>query len=329
MVGRRRLRDALRTEAARRIDPLAARRAATLTRRRMRGARMSPETGRAIDAIRQATLNELTNGLRSDQLDARGRAEVAELVKAYLRGVDPSAAADVAAAVSVAFEQLYQPVGQPAAEPAAPVTRTIVDSFHRLYYNVSNRTWKDTWYRGVRTYKCPTDMWIYQELIDELRPALVIETGTFRGGSALFLADRLQTLGHGEVVTVDVDVQPERPEHPRLTYLTGSSVGADVLATIQAKVPADGHVLVILDSDHSRDHVAAELRAYAPLVTVGSYLIVEDTNVNGHPTAPRHGPGPWEAAQQFLADNPGFEVDARCERYYLTQNPQGYLRKVR
>ena len=88
-------------------------------------------------------------------------------------------------------------------------------------------------------------------------------------------------------------------------------------------------MLVILDSDHSRDHVAAELEAYAPLVPIGSYLIVEDTNVNGHPAAPDFGPGPMEALWDFMATDPGFEVDTRCERYFLTQNPSGYLKRVR
>ncbi len=315
----------MRTSLARRVDPLAVRRTATLSKRRLRGT-AAPDY---VDDVRRTILTELTRGLRAGRLNSPQRDELADLVDAYLSGVGPAVPAATAAAVSGAFEQLYQPRGQPAAEPAAPVTRAIVDSFHRLYYNVSPRTWKDTWYRGIRTYKCPTDMWIYQELVNDLRPSLVIETGTFRGGSALFLADRLETLGHGQVITIDVDVQPDRPEHPRLTYLTGSSVGEDVLATIRARLPGEGHVLVILDADHSRDHVAAELAAYAPLVTIGSYLVVEDTNVNGHPTAPDHGPGPWEATQEFLAGDPGFEIDPRCERYYLTQNPQGYLRKTR
>ena len=70
-------------------------------------------------------------------------------------------------------------------------------------------------------------MWVYQELIDELRPGLVVETGTYRGGSALFLADRLETSGRGEVVTIDIGVRPDLPEHPRLAYLTGSSVSGE------------------------------------------------------------------------------------------------------
>jgi cephalosporin hydroxylase len=89
-----------------------------------------------------------------------------------------------------------------------------------------------------------------------------------------------------------------------------------------------GRVLVVLDSDHSRDHVLAELRAYAPLVTPGSYLVVEDTNVNGHPVYEAFGPGPMEAVQDFLKERDDFEVDRSREKFLLTFNPGGWLRKL-
>ncbi|GAA4677721.1 CmcI family methyltransferase [Nocardioides nanhaiensis] len=251
-------------------------------------------------------------------------------VREFLDTLDPaSVGGPMQESLAGAFRALWQPRTQPVPEPPAAVRDAIVDQFHLLYYHVSRRTWKDTFYRGTRAYKCPTDMWVYQELIDDLKPGLVIETGTFRGGSALFIADRLQLAGRGQVVTIDVDVQPNRPQHPRLTYLTGSSVDPAILAQVHERIDPALPVLVILDSDHSAGHVAAELEAYAPLVTEGSYLIVEDTNVNGHPAAPEHGPGPFEAAQEFLARTEEFEVDERCERYFLTQNPQGYLKRVR
>ena len=86
-------------------------------------------------------------------------------------------------------------------------------------------------------------------------------------------------------------------------------------------------VMVILDSDHTRDHVLAELRAYAPIVTPGQYLVVEDSNINGHPVFPGFGPGPMEALQAFLAETGEFEVDRSREKFLVTFNPGGYLRK--
>ena len=87
-------------------------------------------------------------------------------------------------------------------------------------------------------------------------------------------------------------------------------------------------VLVVLDSDHRKEHVLEELRLYAPLVTPGSYLVVEDTILNGHPVSPDFGPGPMEAAEEFLRGNPEFTSDRRREKLYLTFNPKGYLRRA-
>ena len=114
-----------------------------------------------------------------------------------------------------------------------------------------------------------------------------------------------------------------------MTYVTASSTDPGVVADVYASVPDGAPTLVILDSDHSRDHVLAELRAYADLVTVGSYVVVEDTNVNGHPAYPEFGPGPMEAVDAFLDEDSRFEVDAGLEKFFMTFNPRGYLKKVR
>lgn len=87
--------------------------------------------------------------------------------------------------------------------------------------------------------------------------------------------------------------------------------------------------MVVLDSDHSFAHVRRELELYGDLVTPECYLIVEDTNVNGHPVSPQHGPGPWEAVEEFLARKADFVVDRDQHKYLMTFNPNGYLRKVR
>ena len=205
----------------------------------------------------------------------------------------------------------------------------LLDGFHRWYYEAGEGggTWKDTRYLGVTTWKSPLDLWVYQELLWELRPGLIIETGTAHGGSGLYLASLCETIGSGEVVSVDIGEWPDRPAHPRLTYVVASSTDPAVVAQLAERAAGAGTVLVVLDSDHSRDHVLTELRAYAPLVTPGSYLVVEDTNINGHPVYEAFGPGPMEAVQDFLKERDDFEVDRSREKFLLTFNPGGWLRR--
>lgn len=209
--------------------------------------------------------------------------------------------------------------------------RSVADGFHRLWYEAGEDggTWKDLRFLGVPTWKCPLDLWIYQELIHELAPDLIVETGTAHGGSALYLATLCDATGRGEVVSVDVGEWPNRPRHPRLTYLTASSTDPAAVEQVARRAGAAETVLVVLDSDHRRDHVLAELRAYAPLVTPGSYLVVEDTNVNGHPVYEEFGPGPMEAVEDFLKERDDFAADPARERLLFTFNPGGWLRKLR
>jgi cephalosporin hydroxylase len=208
-------------------------------------------------------------------------------------------------------------------------TTEITNRFHRLYFDahLQGKTWADTHWFGVPVAKCPLDLWIYQEIVAETRPDLVLETGTFEGGSALFFASLFDLVGNGRVVTVDVE-ERGRPEHDRVTYLTGSSIAPEIVEQMAAHTASAGNVLVVLDSDHSREHVLAELRAYGGFVTPGSYLIVEDTNVNGHPVAPEFGPGPTEALEQFLEEDDRFVVDDSKEKFLLSFNPGGYLRRI-
>jgi cephalosporin hydroxylase/glycosyltransferase involved in cell wall biosynthesis len=181
---------------------------------------------------------------------------------------------------------------------------------------------------GTLTQKCPLDLWTYQEILVETQPDLIIETGTCAGGSAFFLACMCDLIGRGRVITIDIVSQPGRPQHPRIAYLPGSSVDPGVVARVRAEAAGCRRVMVILDSDHSRDHVLAELHAYADLVTPGCYLVVEDTVVNGHPYLPDFGPGAWEAVEDFLAERQDFLVDRDRERFLMTLNPGGYLRRL-
>src|SRR5258708_2714962 len=193
---------------------------------------------------------------------------------------------------------------------------------------------------GVPVGKCPFDLWTYQELIFELKPDLIIETGTCYGGSAYFYASLCDLMGHGRVVTVDIEgakatlshernVPRIRPEHDRITYLLGSSPSGEIVPQIEKMAQSAGRVLVTLDSDHRKAHVLEELRIYSRFVTKGSYLVVEDSNINGHPVYPGFGPGPMEALEEFLKENHDFVTDARNETHLVTFNPKGFLRKMK
>ncbi len=207
--------------------------------------------------------------------------------------------------------------------------RNIVDEFHSLYYNSQafGKGPTSTFWCGVRTYKLPLDLWIYQEIIHETKPDIIIETGTANGGSALYLAHLCQLMQKGRVISVDIRPDSQRPRHDLISYITGSSTDLDTLRQVREQIGPDDSIMVILDSDHRMHHVLEELRLYAPLVTAGQYLIVEDTNVNGHPVNKEHGPGPMEAVSEFLRNEPGFSTDHSREKFFLTFNPRGYLVK--
>jgi cephalosporin hydroxylase len=200
-------------------------------------------------------------------------------------------------------------------------------AFHQLYYN-DKATWKNTRWLGTPILKCPLDMWIYQDILNETKPDLIIETGTYNGGSALYLATLFDLLGRGRIITVDINDMPNRPVHPRIKYIQASSTDPQVTATLAKEAATCERVMVILDSDHSEPHVSKELAIFNKFVTRGCYMIVEDTNVNGHPVAWRHGPGPMEAVNAFLKSTREFEVDTNRERFLLSFNPRGYLLKV-
>jgi cephalosporin hydroxylase len=209
-----------------------------------------------------------------------------------------------------------------------PSLRRVVRQFHQIYYAAKGRTWKNTYWRGVPVLKCPLDLWVYQEILDEVRPDVIVETGTMHGGSAYYLASICDLLGHGVVVSIDIEPRRDRPEHPRITYLTGSSTDPDIVAQVDERIAEQAQVMVILDSDHSREHVLGELDVWHSKVSVGSYLIVEDTNINDHPVAEHRGPGPWEAVAEWLPGHSGFRRDATREKFFLTFNPRGYLKRV-
>ncbi len=208
-------------------------------------------------------------------------------------------------------------------KPAAPTEQETVEAFHELWYDLQHRV---KWL-GTQTLKCPLDLWVYQEILFEKRPGLIIELGTNRGGTASYLAAICDLIDAGRIITVDW-LEPEgRPPHPRVTYLQGDTVAPEMLGGITEAIRPDDTVMAILDSNHAQSHVAKELSGYAPLVTPGQYLIVEDTNLNGHPVRRDFGPGPMEAVEEFLETELGrdFAPDKEREKFLMTLNPNGYL----
>lgn len=207
----------------------------------------------------------------------------------------------------------------------------LAEAFHKLYFDARtyNLTWRSTYWMGHAVLKCPLDLWLYQEILHRVRPAVIVETGTAFGGSALFLATVCDALGHGRVISIDLEPRPGRPDHPRITYVTGSSTAPETIESVRRLIGADQPVMVLLDSDHAETHVRQELDQYHPFVTPGSYLIVEDTNLNGHPVEPDHGPGPWEALAAFTPSHPEFEHDTSMDKFLFSFNPRGYLKRLR
>jgi cephalosporin hydroxylase len=135
-------------------------------------------------------------------------------------------------------------------------------------------------------------------------------------------------MNHGEIITVDVE-KLHSLSHPRITYLIGGSTTSDIVGTIQQRVAkCSGPVMVILDSDHSEGHVRDELTSYAPMVTPGSYCLVQDGVIDALPLFRGARPGPLPAIEWFLKNHPEFEIDKeRTERFLITHHPKGWLKR--
>jgi cephalosporin hydroxylase len=186
-----------------------------------------------------------------------------------------------------------------------------------------------TKWMGVPLLKYPVDLWAYQEIIYELQPDVLVECGSFLGGSAYYLASIFELLGKGRVISIDVQEIAGRIKHSRITYISGSSTDPSVRNKVRELISNDEIVMAVLDSAHDKAHVLEEMRIYSQLVSLGSYLVVEDTNLNGHPVWPGYGAGPAEAVRTFLAETNDFEEDRSWEKFYVSFNSGGFLKRVR
>jgi cephalosporin hydroxylase len=184
-------------------------------------------------------------------------------------------------------------------------------------------------YRGVRTAKCPFDYVMYQMLVWELKPDLIIEIGTNKGGSALYLADLLNLIGKGIVHTIDITDEADAivRDHPRIKIFTGGYQGYDLSL-------ANGYsnVLVIEDGSHQYADTLAIMKKFAAVVSLNSYLIIEDGIINELKLSAEYNGGPLKAIGEFLPAHPEFEIDRRwCDLFgrNATVNVDGYLKKIK
>ena len=216
--------------------------------------------------------------------------------------------------------------------------KTLKD-FHWIYYhghgltmgnaNIGNPMSNAKW-MGLSIGKCPMDLMVYQEILFDTRPDIIIEAGTAAGGSALFLAQMCELMGTGAVITIDIKQGPYYRPHPRLNYLQADITTPDTYEYVRRAIAATdyGRAMFIFDDDHHKDHVLEEMEMYAELVSPGCFMIVEDTNINGNPVYPEYGPGPKEAVLDFVNKHPEFMPDYSKHKFLMTCNPGGYLRRI-
>jgi cephalosporin hydroxylase len=213
----------------------------------------------------------------------------------------------------------------------------VMNDFHRLVYD--SLEWDKTTWLGIHAQQNPNDVWSIQQIFNDVKPDFVVEAGTNHGGGALVWATLLAPINpKGKVLTIDIeDKHAEAAKLPlfkeKVEFFLGSSTSEPIVKAIRARVK-DGKAIVILDSDHSKEHVSNEIELYADLVSVGSYLLVQDTNIHGHPVD-KFGPGPWEAVEAFMAEGgrskggATFEIDRSREILFFSMHPTGYLKRVK
>lgn len=190
----------------------------------------------------------------------------------------------------------------------------------------------------------PQDMIAMQELIWEIKPDLIIETGIAHGGSLIYYASLLELIGEGEVLGIDIDIRShnkaEIEKHPmfkRIKMIEGSAVSEETVEKVKEFVNDKKSILVCLDSNHTHEHVLQELQFYAPMVTIGSYIVVFDTIVEDLPEGYFSQKRPWgisnnpkTAVYEFLNNNTNFEIDHSIDnKVLISVAPEGYLKRIK
>jgi cephalosporin hydroxylase len=199
---------------------------------------------------------------------------------------------------------------------------------------------------GRPIIQLPDDMIRIQEAICEVRPDIIVETGIAHGGSLVFYASLFEMLGKGHVIGLDIDIRPHNREaiekHPmfkRITMLEGSSIAPEIVAKVKSLIKPTDKVMLILDSNHSKEHVTAELEAYSDIVTPGSYILSQDGVMKLVAGMPRTKPdwdwnNPIGANEEFLARHPEFELkhpprpfDETSQTPECSHHPVGWMRR--
>lgn len=193
----------------------------------------------------------------------------------------------------------------------------------RMQARIMNGT---SWF-GVKALKNPLDFWVYQEIIYEQRPDVIVEIGNHSGGSSLALAHLCDLLGHGRIIGIDINLSavPQTVrDHPRITLIEGDA--CDKYPVVSKLAESAKNVLVIEDSSHTYENTLNVLRAYSKLIRPGNYFIVED-GICHHGLDIGPNPGPYEAIATFIQENQSFEIDPAREAFLVTWNPNGFLRR--
>jgi len=208
--------------------------------------------------------------------------------------------------------------------------------------NTAQYSYNFSW-MGRPIIQYPQDMLAMQEIIWEIKPDLIIETGIAHGGSLIYYASLLELIGDGEILGVDIDIREhnriEIEKHPmfkRIKMIEGSSVSSETISKVAEIAKGKKRVLVTLDSNHTHEHVLQELNLYAPFVTEGSYLVCFDTIVEDLPNdylpgrAWSQGDNPKTAVWEFLKSNANFEIDKQIDnKLLISVAPDGYLKRVK
>ncbi len=222
------------------------------------------------------------------------------------------------------------------------LTRSWMDMANREKYSYHFE------WMGRPIIQYPQDILAMQQIIWEVKPDLIIETGIAHGGSLIFSASMLELISsctgvEGEVLGVDIDIRAhnrkaieEHPMYKRISMIQGSSIAPDIIAQVKEKAKGKERILVCLDSNHTHDHVLAELIAYAPLTSIGSYCVVMDTVIEDMPKTmfPDRpwGPGnnPKTSVWEYLKTHPEFEINKNIDhKLLISVAPDGYLKRIR